>query len=132
MVAGDPRSPSSIDEVARQRSPVFEATREGPWITGHSTARGHSPLPEEAVSIARGRVVKLEAAMAAVGEADPTFSHLQEALKKAKAQCQVCPVEDRVVATKDFIERAKKKPKSVKRRRLLSRPSRSCTRRSKV
>ena len=48
--------------------------------------------------------------MATVGEADPTFSHLQEALKKAKAQCQVRPVEDRVVATKDFIERAKKRP----------------------
>ena len=50
---------------------------------------------------------ELEAAMAAVGESDPTFSHLQDALMKAKAQCQV--VEDRIVASIEFIERAKKR-----------------------
>ena len=47
--------------------------------------------------------------MAAVGDTDPTFSHLQEALQKAKAQCQVRPVEDRIAATKDFIQRARKR-----------------------
>ena len=61
------------------------------------------------MSIARERVLKLEAAMAAVGESDPPFSHLHDALKKAKAQCQVRPVEDRIAASKEFIERAKKR-----------------------
>ena len=61
------------------------------------------------MSVARARVTKLEAAMAAVGETDPTFTHLQEALKKAKAQCQVRPVEDRIASSKEFIERAKKR-----------------------
>ena len=42
-----------------------------------------------------------------VGESDPIFSHLHDALKKAKAQCQVRPV--RIVASTEFIERAKKR-----------------------
>ena len=61
------------------------------------------------MSVARARVTKLEAAMAAVGETDPTFTHLQEALKKAKAQCQVRSVEDRIASSKEFIERAKER-----------------------
>ena len=46
--------------------------------------------------------------MAAVGESDPTFSHMQEPWKKAKAQCQVRLVQDRTPSSQDFIERAKK------------------------
>ena len=58
---------------------------------------------------ARARVAKLEAAMAALGESDPTYLALQEALKKAKAQSQVRPVEERIASSKVFIERAKKR-----------------------
>ena len=54
------------------------------------------------MSVARARVTKLEAS--AVGETDPTSTHLQEASKKAKAQCQVRPVEDRIASSKEFIE----------------------------
>ena len=54
----------------------------------------------------KARVTKLEAAMAAVGESDPTFAGLQDALKKAKAQAQVRPVADRIASSKVFIERA--------------------------
>ena len=35
--------------------------------------------------------------------AAPTFTHLQEALQKAKAQCQVHPVEDRIASSKKRI-----------------------------
>ena len=47
--------------------------------------------------------------MAAVGETDPTFKYLQEALKKAKAQCQVRTVEDRTALSKELIDRVKKR-----------------------
>ena len=44
MVADHQGSSTAIDEMARQRSPVFEVTREGPpQITGHPTTRGQSP-----------------------------------------------------------------------------------------
>ena len=69
--------------------------------------RGHTP--EEVISNARARVTKLEVAMAAVGETDPTFGALQEALKKAQSQAQARPVADRIASTKVFIERAKKR-----------------------
>ena len=81
----------------------------GSQVTPPPEASRRGPLPEEVVSIARERVMKLEAAMAAVGKSDPTFSHLHDALKKAKAQCQVRSVEDRIAASKEFIERAKKR-----------------------
>ena len=45
--------------------------------------------------------------MAAVGESDPTFSHLQDALKKAKAQCKCARW--RIALTKEFFARAKKR-----------------------
>ena len=47
--------------------------------------------------------------MAALGEVDPTYCALQEVLKKAKAQSQVRPVEERIASSKVFIERAKKR-----------------------
>ena len=43
------------------------------------------------------------------GSGSSTFPALQEVLKKAKAQAQVRPVEDRISSTKVFIERAKKR-----------------------
>ena len=47
--------------------------------------------------------------MEAVGESDPTYAGLQDALKKAKAQAQVRPDADRIASSKVFIERAKKR-----------------------
>ena len=47
--------------------------------------------------------------MSALGEPDPTNSTLQEALKKAKAQVHVLPVDEHIASSKTFIERAKKR-----------------------
>ena len=79
-----------------------------PQVTPQSEASRRGPSPEEVMSVARARVTKLAAAVAIVGETDPIFTHLQEALK-AKAQCQVRRVEDRIAFPKEFIERAKKR-----------------------
>ena len=92
----------------RQSSKPPAKGRRGSQVGLHPEASRRGPLQEELVSIARARVMNMEAAMAAVGESDPAFSHLQEALKKAKAQCQVRLVQDRIASSKDFIERAKK------------------------
>ena len=105
-----PRPPSTKWPVRdRQLSKPPAKTRRSSQVTPEPESSRRGPLPEEVVSVARARVVKLEAAMAAVGETDPTFGHLREALKTAKAQCQVRPVEDRIASTKDFIERARKR-----------------------
>ena len=58
---------------------------------------------------ARARVSKLEAAIAAVGDSDPTCATLREALARAKSQAQERPVADRIKHTNIFIERAKKR-----------------------
>ena len=58
---------------------------------------------------ARVRVTKLERAMEAVGESDPTYPALVNALKRARAQAQVRPIAHRITATESFIERAKKR-----------------------
>ena len=50
------------------------------------------PNPEEAISNARARVVKLEAALVAVGEMDPLYPSLHGALKQAQSQARVRPV----------------------------------------
>ena len=47
--------------------------------------------------------------MAALGESDPTYSMLQEALKKAKALTHVRPVDERIASSRTFIDRAKKR-----------------------
>ena len=51
---------------------------------------------------ARARVSKLEAAIAAVGDSDPTCATLREALVRAKSQAQERPVADRIKYTKHF------------------------------
>ena len=45
-----------------------------------------------AMANARSRVAKLEGAMMAVGDTDPTYPGLLEALKQARSQAQVRPV----------------------------------------
>ena len=60
-----------------------------------------------------GEGVKLEAAIAAVGESDPTCATLREALARAKSQAQERPVADRIKHTNIFIERARKRVSSL-------------------
>ena len=46
--------------------------------------------------------------MEVVGESNPIYPGLVDALKRARAQAQVRPVADRISATESFIERARK------------------------
>ena len=64
--------------------------------------------PKDVIQGARARVAKLEATIFAVGESDPTFRG-QEALKQARRQAQVQPVESRIKSSEFFFERAKKR-----------------------
>ena len=57
----------------------------------------------------QAQVVKLEAAMHAVGEGDPTEQALEEALKKARNQAQAQPFKDRIVAKEFFLGRSRKR-----------------------
>ena len=98
LVATHPRTTSAVYEVANEGTDSTESTR-----------AESSGVSEEVVSNAEGRVAKLEAAMAALGESDPTYPALQEALKKAKGQIHVRHVEERVASSKTFLERAKKR-----------------------
>ena len=65
--------------------------------------------PDTALANARSRVTKLERAMEVVGESDPIYPGLVDALKRARTQAQVRPVADRISATESFIERARKR-----------------------
>ena len=71
--------------------------------------------PEEALQAARARVAKLEAAISAVGESDPTFPALQEALRQARKHAQVQPVESRIKSSEFFIELAKKRVENARK-----------------
>ena len=140
MVAAHQGSSSAIDEVASQRSSALEApSKDPPEFTSHPRARVQSPWTG-----ARGSRVRRQGSSGEIGgrngssgETDPTFGHPQEALKTAKAQCQVRLV-DRIASTKDFIERARKRIVACPSRSQSSAggscqgPSRSCTRKSKA
>ena len=65
---------SGPSEIVSLRSHQQRAAEDRP----QPEASRRRPLPEELVSIARARVMKLDAARAAVGESDPAFSHLKE------------------------------------------------------
>ena len=70
----------------------------GSQVASPQGVRG--PSPEEVVSNARARVMKLEAAMAALGESDFMYIILQEALNKVKDLTHVRPVDERNRAKK--------------------------------
>ena len=70
---------------------------------------GRGLHPDEVMANARASVSKLAAAIAAVGDSDPTCATLREALARAKSQAQERPVADRIKHTNIFIERAKKR-----------------------
>ena len=65
--------------------------------------------PDSVMSNARSRIAKLEAAMVAVGESDPTYPSLFDALQKARALAEVQPVQDRIASTESIITRARKR-----------------------
>ena len=65
--------------------------------------------PDEVIANAHSRVGKLESAISVLDENDPTVLALKEALRQARSQTQVRPVEERIDSTKLFIERAEKR-----------------------
>ena len=95
----------------RRRSPTGRNVPPPSVPTGGNERR----TPEEVVQGARARVVKLEAAISAVGESDPTFPALREALSQARRQAQVPPVESRIKSSEFFIERAKKRVEKARK-----------------
>ena len=58
--------------------------------------------------MARDRIAKLEAAIAAVGDEDETAPKLKEALRKARQQAQIPPIEVRVKSCEQILDRARK------------------------
>ena len=63
--------------------------------------------PDERVAEARARVARLEAALQVLGETSPEAQPIQEALRKARAQCRVQPVGERLDSTLKFIQRSR-------------------------
>ena len=91
-------------------------TKTGPNPSGRRTQpeRPQLPLralvdPDTALLNARARKTKLEAAMQAIGESDPAYPGLQDALKKARSQAQEKLVQDCIGGTELFFERARKR-----------------------
>ena len=62
----DPAHPWSSSTVVEVQS------RQGPKVASPQPSSNRGPAPEEVVSSARARVAKMEAAMSALGESDPT------------------------------------------------------------
>ena len=56
---------------------------------------------------ARARVARLEAALQVLGETSPEAQPIQEALRKAREQCRVHPVGERLDSTLKFIQRSR-------------------------
>ena len=105
MIRGAPPSVSEVDEGAAHSSKWSESAAGSSPAASSSRASG----PRHCKSNARVRVTKLEAAMAAIGESDPVFPALQDALKTARALAQLKPVQDRILGTESFLERARKR-----------------------
>ena len=82
---GKGAAPSAGPRVAVAQGANTGATLPPPSVpTGGNERR----TPEEVVPGARARVVKLEAAISAVGESDPTFPAFREALSQARKQAE--------------------------------------------
>ena len=69
--------------------------------------------PDEQLKAAQARVVKLEAAIVAIGDEDPAATGLKEALAKARVQAQLRPVQDRIAHTEAFLDRSRKKMEAL-------------------
>ena len=107
QVIRGPRPPSVKWPKARQQTPQ-RGRKVQPEQRPEQVRR--APFdPDTIMANARVRVTKLEAAMQSVGESDPTYPSLLEALKTARSQAQVKPVQDRIAGTEAFLERARKR-----------------------
>ena len=65
--------------------------------------------PDTIMANGRVRITKLETTMQSVRESDPMYPNLLEALKTARNQAHVKPLQDRIAGTESFLERARKR-----------------------
>ena len=63
--------------------------------------------PDERVSEARARVLRLEAALQVLGEDSPEGLPIKEALKKARDQSRALPIGERLDSTLKFVQRSR-------------------------
>ena len=63
--------------------------------------------PDERVSEARARVLRLEAALQVLEEDSPEGLPIKEALKKARDQCRALPIGERLDSTLKFVQRSR-------------------------
>lgn len=68
-----------------------------------------SRSPDKVSAEATEEVQRLEAALSALGEGNPHAKPLVEALRVARSKAKVLPVEEQIIACKNFVERAKKR-----------------------
>ena len=104
---------------AVSRSSADERHRQGP-IEGYIQATHCRPPvpkpnlnPDKQLKAAQARVVKLEAAIVAIGDEDPAAAGLKEALAKARVQAQLRPVQDWIAHTEAFLDRSRKKMEAL-------------------
>ena len=106
-------STSTVCEVAGSREISTTSTcEESSGVSSWQSSRCARPAP-------RGSGLEW-AAMAALGDSDPTYTILQEALKIAKALMHVRPVDERIASSKTFIDRAKKRIGSCREEVVLA------------
>ena len=65
--------------------------------------------PDRGSAEATEEVRRLEAALSALGEGNPHAKPLVEALRVARAKAKVLPLEEQIIACKNFVERARKR-----------------------
>ena len=114
MVAGHPRATTTSTEVA-DGTPVGRFNQKkahcsrvyGAQTATTSTRTSRPGHCDGQRTFPCGKV----GAMMAVGDTDPTYPGLLEALKQARSQAQVRPVGDRIASTESFLERAKCSPR---------------------
>ena len=93
----------------RQSSKSPAKTRRSSQVTPQPEASRRGPLPEELCPSPGLQQQNWRPQWQQWARRTPLSGHLREALKTAKAQCQVRPVEDRIASTNDFFERARKR-----------------------
>ena len=98
------RGPKPPDTVRRPPTSGAE-----PRVSAPPVAPERRWKPEEVRAAASTRVTRLQAAIASLGPDDLEEKKvLDAALRKAKMQAVVPPVEDRIAQSMKFLERAKK------------------------
>ena len=98
----NPRQPPGPSRSPPSKTPM-PAQEVGPRV---------SRDPDQVVSEAQSRVVKLEAAISALGENDPAVPRLREELQRVRSQAQV--VDQRITWTQEFIARAQKRVEGMR------------------